>query len=184
MTDTQSWQNVAKNYVWYLRFDKTVLIALLFVFVVVAWFIDAIPQWVSYVGAAVLLVLWAILVFFWAPIRYRVTRYLLAEDRVHFQLGAWWWRETSVTHNRLQHIEIQQGPVERLLGISRLILYTAGGTGADLVIPGLPKDSSEAIRNQLLQEIAQEEISDEAITSAAMTSSAEPQAEAEERRHD
>ncbi|MCL5255296.1 MAG: PH domain-containing protein [Gammaproteobacteria bacterium] len=167
MTDTQTWQQVAKNYTWYLRFDKTVLIALLFVFVVIAWFIDAIPEWISYAVGAVLLLIWAVLVFIWAPKRYRVTRYLLADDRVHFQLGAWWWRETSVTHNRLQHIEIQQGPVERILGISRLILYTAGGTGADLVIPGLPMADSETIRNQLLQDIAQEEMSEEAITSAA-----------------
>lgn len=189
MEDSNRWQQVAKNYVWYLRFDNTVLIALLAIFVGLSWFWDRIPHWVTYSAGGALLAIWLILVLLWAPRRYRVTRYRLDTDRVHFQLGAWWRKEISVTHNRLQHIEIQQGPVERILKISRVILYTAGGTGADLVIPGLPLATSEAIRNDLMQEISAEVVSDESITSAVRDSddtlpSADLPEDIQERSHD
>lgn len=106
-------------------------------------------------------VFWALLALFWVPRRYHYTGYLLREHDIHLRTGALWRQTTSVTLNRVQHIEISQGPLERSLGCCRLLIYTAGGAGQDLSIPGLDTDSAEQIRAWVLDRIESEDPADQ-----------------------
>ncbi|MBA2778505.1 PH domain-containing protein [Billgrantia kenyensis] len=54
---------------------------------------------------------------------------------------------------RLQHIETLSNPVERLFGLERLVCFTAGGRGADLVIEGLSRDRAAVVRQHLLAQL-------------------------------
>lgn len=166
MSDIQ-WIPVEPNYKNQLRFGNTVFFGCFFIAAIAAaiW-IDKLPTWIPLAIAAGIFVLWLILFVFWAPARCRVTSYALETDVVRFRLGALWHRETSVTHNRLQHLEIERGPVERILGLSRLKLFTAGGMGSDLVIPGLAPAVSEEIRNNLIAKIRDEVLEEGSITSS------------------
>lgn len=103
-------------------------------------------------GVAVLL-----MALFWAPRRYRLTGYCLRQHDLHLRTGALWRRTTSVTLNRIQHLEVSQGPLERLLGIARLLVYTAGGSGQDLAIPGLAKARADQLRLHVLQQLGEPE---------------------------
>lgn len=129
-------------------------------------FAEEMPRLILQGVMACLTVLWLIVVVFWAPRRYRVTHYYVSDDYIGFVVGAVWHTEVVVTFNRLQHLEIAQGPLERMLKLSRLVLYTAGGSTADLVIPGLTMPQAEQLRDQVLHELRQEELSDEPITVA------------------
>ncbi|EGN75419.1 hypothetical protein A28LD_1032 [Idiomarina sp. A28L] len=166
MNDIQ-WIPVEPNYKNQLRFGNTVFLGGIFIAAIAAaiW-IDKLPTWIPLAIASGIFVLWLILFIFWAPARCRVTSYALETDVVRFRLGALWHRETSVTHNRLQHLEIERGPVERMLGLSRLKLFTAGGMGSDLVIPGLAPAVSEEIRNNLIAKIRDEVLQEGSITSS------------------
>lgn len=169
MTDIH-WIPVEPNYKNQLRFGNTVFLGCFFIAAIVgAIWIDKLATWIPLAIAAGIFVLWLILFVFWAPARCRVTSYALETDVVRFRIGALWHRETSVTHNRLQHLEIERGPVERILGLSRLKLFTAGGMGSDLVIPGLSPAVSEEIRNNLIAKIRDEVLEDGSITSSAET---------------
>lgn len=162
-----NWKAVEANYKNQLRFGNTLFLGVFFIAAIVgAIWIEKMPTWIPLTIAAQLFVLWFILFVFWAPARARVTSYALEPEVVSFRVGALWHRETAVTHNRLQHIEIERGPVERILGLSRLKLYTAGGVGSDLTIPGLAPRVSEQIRDNLIAKIRQEELHDGAITDA------------------
>ena len=44
---------------------------------------------------------------------------------------------TTVAYNRIQHIEVSSGLIERKLDLATLSIYTAGDSGSDLVIRGL-----------------------------------------------
>jgi membrane protein YdbS with pleckstrin-like domain len=163
-----NWKAVEANYKNQLRFGNTLFLAAFFIAAIAgAIWIEQMPKWIPLTVAAQLFILWFILFVFWAPARARVTSYALEPEVVSFRVGALWHRETAVTHNRLQHIEIERGPVERMLGLSRLKLYTAGGIGSDLTIPGLAPHVSEEIRDNLIAKIRQEELQDAAITDAA-----------------
>ena len=42
--------------------------------------------------------------------------------------GIWVIHEMTVTYENIQNVKVQQGPVQRLFGISNLIVETAGGS--------------------------------------------------------
>ncbi|MCC5854181.1 MAG: PH domain-containing protein [Idiomarina sp.] len=127
-----------------------------------------IPEWYDALWLAGGLAVWLfgllIFVFVWAPRRYKVTGYQQESDYLRFVVGALWHKEVVVTFNRLQHLELEQGPVERFFGLSRLVLYTAGGSGADLSVPGLKTETAELLKNAILKIVRDEQLSDDAIT--------------------
>jgi hypothetical protein len=67
--------------------------------------------------------------------------------------GAWWQRETWVPISRLQHLDIQRGPLERWMGLATLELYTAGSHDHKTRLPGLEPAQAQAVRDELLAEL-------------------------------
>lgn len=97
------------------------------------------------------------LIFIWLPRRVRHTRYLLRELDLHLKTGVMWRRSTSVAINRIQHLEITQGPLERSLDLSRLVVYTAGGMKSDLALPGLQSDTARRLKMRILKSAQDED---------------------------
>lgn len=83
------------------------------------------------------------------PFRYRHFAYRVSDVDLRVMRG-WLWRSTSVVmHSRIQHVDSRQGPVERMLGLATVIVYTAGSVGAMVGIPGLAADAAQALRERL-----------------------------------
>lgn len=57
---------------------------------------------------------------------------------------------TAIPMRRIQHVDVRQGPFERLLGLSSVVIYTGSGMGADGVIPGLLTEEAGKLRDQLV----------------------------------
>ena len=55
--------------------------------------------------------------------------------------------------NRIQHVERSSTPLDRRFRIANLQLYTAGGSGGDLRIQGLPERTAEKLRAFILEKI-------------------------------
>jgi uncharacterized protein len=103
------------------------------------------PGWASAVAAAGLL--W---IFVVPGHRYRHFGYRVSPTELRVAHG-WLWRTTSVLlHSRVQHVDTRQGPIERMLGLSSVVVYTAGTVGAVTPIPGLARADAEALRERLL----------------------------------
>lgn len=82
--------------------------------------------------------------------RYEHFGYHVGEVELRVRRG-WLWRTTSVVlHARVQHVDTKQGPLENLLGLSTVVVFTAGSVGAMVDIPGLPKEDAEALRDRLV----------------------------------
>lgn len=110
--------------------------------------------WLHGLIAALPALLVVLLIILWVPRRYAHTGYCVRTEDLHLRTGALFQSTTSVTLNRMQHLEINQGPLERTLGIARLMIFTAGGASYDLVLPGLPVNTAERLKEHLLQRIA------------------------------
>jgi hypothetical protein len=52
--------------------------------------------------------------------------------------------------SRMQHIDTEQGPLERLFGLTSLAVFTAGGGAATVRIPGLSPQRAGQLRDDLL----------------------------------
>ncbi len=86
---------------------------------------------------------------FWPTAKYRAWSFAVRESDLFVSHGVL-WRTTSVFPlARIQHVDTRRGPLERWLGLARLIVYTAGVRGADLEIPGLALAEAEALRDHL-----------------------------------
>ncbi len=87
----------------------------------------------------------------------RFKGYKIRAKDIHYKRG-WISRSlTSVPFNRIQHVEIAQGMVDRWMGLATLKVYTAGGSQSDLSIPGLTYAKASKLRQFLLQKIGSDE---------------------------
>jgi hypothetical protein len=70
-------------------------------------------------------------------LRYRAWRFDVREDTLFIERGVLVSVRTTVPYVRVQHVDSRRGPLERVLGLGRVVVYTAGSRGADVAIPGL-----------------------------------------------
>lgn len=85
----------------------------------------------------------------WPAVTYLFFGYDVREDDLLLQSGVIFRRRSSIPHSRIQHVETRQGPVERIFGLSRVLVFTASGVAADGAIPGLATARAEALRDEL-----------------------------------
>jgi len=108
---------------------------------------------------AILLVLPAILlpaasIALVAP-SFRVKRFAIREKDIIYQSGLIFRSLTVTPFNRVQHCEINRGPVSRILGLSELNIFTAGGMSSDISIPGLSEHTAAQLCRFVLEKIKQ-----------------------------
>ncbi|MFB6152409.1 MAG: PH domain-containing protein [Haloarculaceae archaeon] len=84
-----------------------------------------------------------------AVLYYRSWRYEVREDSLYLTRGVLTRRQTVAPYVRVQHIDTQRSPFDRLLGLSSLVVYTAGTRGADVTIPGLTYDRAATLQTRL-----------------------------------
>lgn len=96
-------------------------------------------------GAAFLLGLF--LVLFLPRRRYRAWGFREEEDELLIAGGIWVRTRIVIPYGRVQHIDIAQGPLERMLGLGTLIVHTAGTRGASVPLPGLAQEEAARLRD-------------------------------------
>lgn len=137
------WLKVALRRHW-------VLSALVVVGVVVAHFVFR--EWLLLLALVV-----PVILFFWGNVAlkkiYYSKKYMLRLKDITYKSGWIWHSVTSVPYNRIQHVEIEQGPIEKIYGLSTLEVYTAGKSTSDLSIPGLESETAEKLKDFVLGQV-------------------------------
>ena len=101
--------------------------------------------WLMAVPAAIALVcLWLV------PAQVRALRYALAETDFVIRRGVLKRSMTLVPYGRIQYVDIYQGPVLRLLGISTIKLSTASAK-TDATLSGVPVADAARLRDVLAE---------------------------------
>ncbi len=85
----------------------------------------------------------------WVHLRYRAWCYHLRDDALYLERGVITQVKTVAPHVRIQHVDTSRSPVERALGLSTLVVYTAGSRGADVSIPGLTPEEAGDLQRRL-----------------------------------
>lgn len=88
--------------------------------------------------------------------RYRAWGYRMDEEELAVQRGVWTQVHTVVPLDRVQHIDVAQGPLERAFSVCRLIVHTAGTMHSQVSVPGLARDTAEHMRDEIRARIRQE----------------------------
>lgn len=88
--------------------------------------------------------------------RYIARGFSMGEDRLRVVRGLWFRHDTVVPFGRVQHIDVEQGPLERLHGLATLTVHTAGTHNASVHQPGLAQDDAAAMRETIRRHIKRE----------------------------
>lgn len=102
-----------------------------------------------------------ILYIFWTFLTtykgFKYKSYALREKDIIYRSG-WLWRYvTTAPFNRVQHVRIDQGPIERRFDLAKLKIFTAGGTSSDLTIPGLTPERADDLKEFIVKKTQQDE---------------------------
>lgn len=89
--------------------------------------------------------------------QYRHWGYDMGTDRLRIVRGYMFYRDTVVPFGRIQHIDVDQGPIDRRYGLATLTLHTAGNHNSKVALPGLRYADAlhmrEAIRAAIRQDV-------------------------------
>jgi uncharacterized protein len=83
------------------------------------------------------------------PLRYRRWAYQVRSRDALISKGAFFFVQQLIPFDRIQFVESRQGPLDRLFGLTQVVLYTAAGRAGR--IPGLSASQAEALRDELSQ---------------------------------
>ncbi len=120
----------AKKYTAYLSIITVATVILIWAccagWVYFAAFGDSIFTLIGQISLIVLVVL-LIFVLVWAGLYYKSVVYHLNDTEMTWKRGVWFRKTGIVPYNRITNVDIVQGPVMRMFGISNLKIETAGG---------------------------------------------------------
>ena len=75
--------------------------------------------------------------------------YALRERDVIYRHGFLFERITVVPFNRVQHVSVERSVLDKVLNLSTLKIFTAGGSGSDLNIPGLLPKTATSLKEEI-----------------------------------
>ncbi|MEM7561377.1 MAG: PH domain-containing protein [Planctomycetota bacterium] len=108
------------------------------------WRFAVIPGWIALAG---------LMVFsshFWPQIKHRHYRWRSSDAGMEIHRGVLWKHRIAVPILRVQHVDVSQGPVQRLFKLGSLTIHTAGTKNASVMIEGLEYDTALQLRDELL----------------------------------
>lgn len=82
------------------------------------------------------------------------TGYALRERDIVYKRGFLFEKTTAVPFNRVQHVSTRRGILDKMLGLSSLLVFTAGGSGSDISIPGLTPELADSLKEALAKRIS------------------------------
>ncbi|WP_299671681.1 PH domain-containing protein [uncultured Polaribacter sp.] len=86
-------------------------------------------------------------------IGFKKRKYAVREKDISYKKGVFFRSLTTVPFNRIQHVEIDQGPISRYFNLVSLSVFTAGDSSDDLKISGLLKEDAQQIKEYISNQI-------------------------------
>ncbi|MGC3022889.1 MULTISPECIES: PH domain-containing protein [unclassified Brevibacterium] len=78
----------------------------------------------------------------------RAIGYAEREDDLLIRRGIMFHKATVVPYGRLQFVDVDAGPIDRIFGLATVKLHTASAA-TDATIPGLPRAEADRLRDSL-----------------------------------
>ena len=126
-------------------------------FLVGAWIATALLEWPVWWLVAPVLVVAVLFTALLPWRRWRARGYAMTPDRLRVVKGVMFHSDSTVPFGRVQHIDVDSGPVERAFGLATLTVHTAGSHNASVALPGLAQEDAHAMRETIRRAIGREE---------------------------
>ncbi len=140
-----AWQRVSKRLI-ISEYVGAVISAAIFITLGLI-FTSLFQSWGIWIVAAVGVI--TVITMVIIPRRIMAIGYQLRADDLLFRRGILFQRFVAVPYGRMQLVDINRGPLSRMLGLSELKFVTAAAS-TGVVIPGLREADAEALRDKLV----------------------------------
>ncbi len=120
---------------------------------VLGWPLTTLLQvgWLASIGIGLAWLLAITMLAIWLSWRrWKATGWRLDGIGLHVRRGRAWRREILIPRSRVQHLDIERGPIERHFGLATLVVHTAGTRQHALRQPGLADADAVALRDALV----------------------------------
>lgn len=145
----EQWERVERRYLWVDLFSTLISGVVLMAMGGVIAFFSSSQNWLI-VGLVVGIVLvWTVVSGIFSFFRQRTIGFKLREDDLLVRRGMLFRRFVAVPYGRLQIVDIEQGPIERMFKLKKLKFVTAAAASA-VVLPGLSDTRAESLRDELI----------------------------------
>ena len=81
--------------------------------------------------------------------------YALRERDIAYKRGVLFEKITIIPFNRIQHISTSAGALDKIFKIANLNIFTAGGAGSDINIPGLPPELAARLKDKVANHLTE-----------------------------
>lgn len=79
--------------------------------------------------------------------------YALRQHDIHYKTGYLTRKIITVPVNRIQHLEIRQGMISKMMGLAKLKIFTAGNATTDLSLKGISAEQADEIKSLLSSKV-------------------------------
>ncbi len=107
---------------------------------------------VMYSGMAALIII-SVLNWIGNEMGFRYSGYALRDRDILFRSGWLMKKARVVPLNRVQHVSVQSGPLERKFGLASVSIFTAGSGSADFTIKGIKEDKAQQIKDWISNQL-------------------------------
>ena len=164
------YQKLGKRTLWLMMSEQmvpTIILFLAAVFLLVAQLNGVfaktfIANWSAYVvlAAWLILILVFAITFLATYLIYDNYLFMLDEDALRIRRGIISKEEIAIPYRQIQDVDIEQSIGDRMWGVARLVILTAGredernpenGNESEGVFPALARDLAESLQNDLLK---------------------------------
>ena len=138
---------VEKKYFKIILFNWSIITGILLGVYSLIYLVSAggMPTIVFITGLSIIaVIILAILVYL--RVSFKKRQFAVREHDISYRSGLLFHTITTVPFSRIQHIEIGEGPMERLFKLASINIFTAGDNGRDLRIKGLTHEGSQKIK--------------------------------------
>lgn len=105
----------------------------------------------AWLGGAALALLAVLVLGTWIGYRsWKFTAWKLDDTGLHVRRGRFWQKEILVPRSRVQHLDLERGPIERHFGLATLVVHTAGTRLHAVRQPGFSETDAVALRDALV----------------------------------
>jgi len=156
--DDISMESLSPSYLKVSYLGTTIFFMILLVVLIgIRFFAEfVIPFWLE----IVILSVWFLLFFLslWHTYEgFQIQGFAIRERDLTYRSGVFFRSTTVIPFNRIQHAEVKQGPIERRFNLQRLEVYSAGGEGSDLYIPGLLGNRADQLKDFIIKKVGRHE---------------------------
>jgi membrane protein YdbS with pleckstrin-like domain len=134
----------------YIREVKTQLLIIWMPLLMGSFIPSVLAGQVLFLAVPVLLLLLAFLISALVIKKARIKGIALRDHDIASRSGLFWRKTVLLAFDRVQHVEVSSGPLQRKYGLASLKFFTAGGSGVDLKVDGLQRERAEQVRAYIL----------------------------------